>query len=145
MRNWVALSAGLIFGVGICLSGLSQPTKVLAFLDLAGNWDPSLAFVMASAIAIAAPAFYFADRRGRDWAGEPVALPRGREIDGPLILGSAVFGVGWGLAGLCPGPALVGVGFLSPLALAFVAAMAVGVLAAGRLVWRPRARQAQDA
>jgi hypothetical protein len=137
MRNAIALCAGLLFGLGICLSGLSQPRKVLGFLDLAGNWDPSLALVIAGAIAVAAPAFALARRRRNDWSGDPMQLPQRREIDAPLILGSAVFGVGWGLAGLCPGPALVGLGFLSPLALAFVAAMAVGVLAARR--WRPLA------
>jgi uncharacterized membrane protein YedE/YeeE len=145
MRNAISLCAGLIFGLGICLSGLSQPHKVLGFLDLAGNWDPSLAFVMAGAIAVAAPAFALARRRGADWTGEPLQLPRNREIDAPLVLGSAIFGVGWGLAGLCPGPALVGVGFFSPLALAFVAAMAVGVLATRRWrLWASR-RLPQDA
>ena len=145
MRNIIGLAAGLIFGLGLCLSGMSQPRKVQGFLDLAGNWDPSLALVMVGAIAVAAPTFYLARRRGRDWSGDALRLPQRREIDAPLLVGSALFGVGWGLAGLCPGPALVGVGFLSPLALAFVAAMAVGVLAAGRLGWRTRARQAQDA
>jgi len=147
MRNAIALCAGLIFGLGLCLSGMSQPHKVLGFLDIAGEWDPSLAFVMASAIAVAAPAFAFARRRVGDWTGETLQLPQRREIDAPLVLGSAIFGVGWGLAGLCPGPAIVDVGFFSPLALAFVAAMAVGALATHRIRWRPRAKEAlgQDA
>lgn len=145
MRNLIALAAGLIFGLGLCLSGMSQPQKVSGFLDLAGNWDPSLAFVMGGAIAVAAPAFALARRRGRDLAGEPLQFPQRREIDLPLILGSALFGVGWGLVGLCPGPAIVGVGFFSPLALAFVAAMAVGALVTRFSIWRPREPLAQDA
>jgi hypothetical protein len=138
MRNAVALVAGLVFGLGLCLSGMSEPNKVLAFLDLAGDWDPSLALVMVGAIAVAAPAFLFARRRRVDWRGEALDWPERREIDAPLVLGAVIFGVGWGLAGFCPGPALVDVGFASPGAAIVVAAMAVGVLAFRALDSRSR-------
>jgi uncharacterized membrane protein YedE/YeeE len=138
MRNAVALVAGLVFGLGLCLSGMSEPNKVLAFLDLAGDWDPSLALVMVGAIAVAAPAFALARRRRVDWRGEALDCPERREIDAPLALGALTFGVGWGLAGFCPGPALVDVGFASPGAAIVVAAMAVGVLAFRALDSRSR-------
>ena len=129
MRNAAALIVGLAFGLGLCLAGMSEPSKVLNFLDLAGAWDPSLAFVMGGAIAIGAPAFALARRRRVAWLGGDVELPKTRGIDAPLALGALIFGVGWGLAGVCPAPGVVGVGFLSPSAMVFVAAMAVGMLA----------------
>lgn len=128
-RNAIGLIAGLLFGLGLCFSGMNDPNKVLGFLDLAGAWDPSLAFVMAGAIAVALPAFAWARRRPLDWGGEAIELPSRRDLDAPLILGSLIFGVGWGLGGLCPGPGIVDVGFLSAGAAMFVAAMAVGALA----------------
>ncbi len=130
MRNAAALIVGLVFGIGLCLSGMSEPSKVLGFLDLAAAWDPSLAFVMAGAIAVAAPAFALARRRRVNWFGGDIDLPKARAIDAPLALGAVVFGVGWGLAGVCPAPGVVDVGFLSPGAMVFVAAMAIGMLAA---------------
>lgn len=130
-RNALALIVGLIFGLGLCLSGMSNPAKVTGFLDLAGAWDPSLAFVMGGAIAVALPAFALARQRRVNWLGGDIDLPQLRGIDGSLLLGAAIFGVGWGLAGVCPGPGIVDVGFLSPSAMIFVAAMAVGML-----VWR---------
>ncbi len=130
MRNAAALIVGLVFGLGLCLSGMSEPSKVLNFLDLAGAWDPSLAFVMGGAIAVAAPAFALARPRRVAWLGGGVDLPKARAIDAPLALGALVFGVGWGLAGVCPAPGVVDVGFLSPSAMVFVAAMAIGMLAA---------------
>ncbi len=129
MRNALALVVGLLFGLGLCLSGMSEPSKVLGFLDLAGAWDPSLAFVMGGAIAVAAPAFALARRRRVDWLGGDIELPRTRAIDAPLALGALAFGVGWGLAGVCPAPGIVDIGFASPSALIFVAAMAIGMLA----------------
>ncbi|MGO4869930.1 MAG: DUF6691 family protein [Roseiarcus sp.] len=129
MRNALALVVGLIFGLGLCLSGMSEPSKVLGFLDLAGAWDPSLAFVMGGAIAIAAPAFALARRRRVAWLGGYIELPKTRAIDAPLALGALIFGIGWGLAGVCPAPAIVDIGFLSPSAMIFVAAMAIGMLA----------------
>jgi uncharacterized membrane protein YedE/YeeE len=128
MRNALALVVGLIFGLGLCLSGMVQPAKVLGFLDLAGAWDPSLALVMGGAIAVAAPAFALARRRRVAWLGGEIDLPKATAIDAPLALGALIFGVGWGLAGVCPAPGVVDVGFLSPSAMIFVAAMAIGML-----------------
>jgi uncharacterized protein len=134
MRNIIALAVGLVFGLGLCISGMTEPAKVLGFLDLAGVWDPSLAFVMGGALAIGFVAFALAKRRRMALDGEPMQIPTARAISLPLIVGSLIFGVGWGLAGICPGPAIVDVGFLNPRALVFVAAMACGMLAT-RLVW----------
>ena len=135
-RNVFALAVGLIFGLGLCLSGMYEPAKVTGFLDLAGLWDPSLAFVMGGAIVVALPAFLIARRRSAAWIGGPIELPTARAIDAPLVIGSAVFGVGWGLGGVCPAPGVVDLGFFSPGAAVFVVSMAVGMLvyraAAGR-------------
>ena len=136
MRNALALAVGLIFGLGLCLSGMYQPAKVIGFLDLAGNWDPSLAFVMGGAIVVALPAFLIARRRSAAWIGGAIELPTAQAIDAPLVVGSAIFGIGWGLAGVCPAPGVVDLGFLSPDAAVFVVSMAAGMLifraAAGR-------------
>ena len=133
MRNVLALFVGLLFGLGLCLSGMTEPTKVTGFLDLAGAWDPSLALVMAGAIAVALPAFQLA-RSGRlDATGEPIALPGATGIDARLVAGATVFGFGWGLGGVCPGPGLVDVGFLSLPAVLFVLAMGAGVGLCGLL------------
>jgi hypothetical protein len=107
---------------------LVNPAKVLGFLDLAGPWNPSLALVMAGAVAVGAVAFAFAGRRASTLLGVPLSLPTAGRIDGRLVLGSLAFGVGWGLAGFCPGPALVALGVGKLKALAFVAAMLVGML-----------------
>ncbi len=135
-RNLVALAVGLIFGLGLCLSGMDEPAKVTGFLDLAGNRDPSLALVMGGAIAVALPAFLIARRRSAAWIGGAIELPTAQAIDAPLVVGSALFGIGWGLAGVCPAPGVVDLGFLSPGAAIFVASMAAGMLvyraAAGR-------------
>ena len=135
-RNGLALAVGLIFGLGLCLSGMVQPAKVIGFLDLAGNWDPSLAFVMGGAIVVALPAFLIARRRSAAWIGGAIELPTAQAIDAPLVVGSAIFGIGWGLAGVCPAPGVVDLGFLSPDAAVFVVSMAAGMLiyraAAGR-------------
>jgi uncharacterized protein len=124
-----ALIAGLIFGIGLIVSGMMNPSKVLGFLDLAGRWDPSLALVMVAAIAIGAIGFYLAGRRQASLLGTPMLLPTSRTIDARLIVGSLAFGAGWGLAGFCPGPALVGIGAGYLNALVFVAAMVGGMLA----------------
>jgi uncharacterized membrane protein YedE/YeeE len=102
-----SFAAGFVFGLGLLVSGMANPAKVLGFLDLAGAWDPSLALVMAGAVAVSAGAFALIKKRTRTLLGAPVLLPAPRRIDRRLILGSLVFGVGWGLAGICPGPALV--------------------------------------
>lgn len=106
MTRLMALIAGLVFGFGLLLSDMVNPNKVLAFLDLAGDWDPSLALVMVGAIAAALPAFLLAQRRPRSLLGEPMRLPTNRRVDQRLVAGSLLFGIGWGLAGFCPGPAL---------------------------------------
>ena len=121
--------AGLVFGIGLIVSGMVSPTKVLGFLDLAGKWDPSLALVMAGAIAIGAPAFLLAAKRTCTLLGTPMVLPDARHIDRRLVLGSVAFGVGWGLAGFCPGPAVAAVGAGQMKALLFIAAMVAGMLA----------------
>lgn len=128
LRKLAALAAGLLFGLGLIVSGMADPAKVLGFLDLAGHWDPSLALVMAGAIAIGMPAFTLARRRSRSLLGAPMQLPTARGIDRRLVLGSVLFGVGWGLAGICPGPALVLLGMGSLKGLAFVMAMLAGML-----------------
>lgn len=129
MKNVVAAGlAGLVFGLGLIVSGMADPAKVLGFLDLAGAWDPSLALVMAGAIGMAAPAFAWAQKRDAAWSGSPMQLPGNRPLDRRLVLGSLLFGAGWGLAGFCPGPALVALGMGQAKAMLFVAAMLAGML-----------------
>ena len=129
MLVFASLLSGLVFGLGLILSGMANPAKVLGFLDLAGRWDPSLALVMAGAVAVAGAAFFVARRRTVSYLGARMNLPSARHIDRRLVLGSTLFGVGWGVAGFCPGPALVAVGMGQPKALLFVAAMLVGMAA----------------
>ena len=130
-----ALLSGLVFGLGLLVSGMANPAKVLGFLDLGGLWDPSLAFVMGGAIAVAAVAFAVARRRSVSLLGTAMHLPSARQIDRRLVGGSLLFGVGWGVAGFCPGPALVGVGMGLAQAWVFVAAMLVGM---GLFAWLER-------
>ena len=127
MRALLAFVAGLVFGLGLLLSGMADPAKVLGFLDLAGAWDPSLAFVMAGAIAVGVLAFTFARRRTTTLLGDAMRLPTANDIDRRLVVGSLLFGVGWGLAGFCPGPALVALGLGESKAVVFVAAMLAGM------------------
>ena len=122
-----ALLAGLVFGIGLVVSGMADPAKVLAFLDLAGPWDPSLALVMAGAIAVGLAAFAVARRRTTSWLGAPLRLPTSRHIDTRLVAGSVLFGIGWGIAGFCPGPALTALGMGEPKAAVFVLAMIAGM------------------
>jgi uncharacterized membrane protein YedE/YeeE len=120
--------AGLIFGLGLIISGMANPAKVLGFLDLAGPWDPSLALVMGGAIAVATVGFLFVSRRKTSLLGLPMRLPSARRVDRRLICGSVLFGIGWGLAGICPGPALVLLGAGVAKGIGFVASMLVGML-----------------
>ena len=122
-----SLLAGLVFGLGLIVSGMADPAKVLGFLDPAGPWDPSLAFVMAGAIAVGALAFAMARKRTVSFLGAAMKLPLSREIDGRLVIGSVVFGIGWGIAGFCPGPGLVALGMGELKALVFVVAMLLGM------------------
>jgi len=123
-----ALLAGLVFGAGLILSGMTDPGKVIGFLDLAGRWDPSLAFVMGGAILVGFFAFRLAGARGNAFLGGAMHLPQRRDIDTRLVAGSVVFGIGWGLAGFCPGPALVSFGSGVDQAAVFVAAMLGGMM-----------------
>ncbi|OON62040.1 hypothetical protein B0920_00655 [Massilia sp. KIM] len=127
MQILIALLAGLVFGIGLVLSGMTDPAKVLAFLDLAGDWDPSLAFVMGGALLAATPAYAWARRRGRTLDGAPLALPTATRIDRRLVLGSLAFGAGWGLAGYCPGPAVASLATGGAKALLFLGAMVAGM------------------
>jgi uncharacterized protein len=122
---------GLIFGAGLLVSGMVQPTKVLAFLDIFGVWDPSLAVVMAAALAVAIPGFMLTGRRGQPILARQNFLPIKTQLDAPLLLGAGLFGIGWGLVGLCPGPALESLATLSPGVFVFVVAMAAGMIAHG--------------
>lgn len=122
-----ALLAGLLFGTGLIVSGMSDPARVLGFLDVAGAWNPSLAFVMGGAILVAAPAFAWARRHGRSWNGELIELPDRRLVTPRLVGGSVLFGLGWGLVGLCPGPALVVAAQGVPKAIVFLVALASGL------------------
>ena len=121
----IAFAGGLLFGIGLLLAGMADPAKVLAFLDLAGAWDPSLMLVMGGAIAVAAPAYAWARQRQLTLLGTALHLPQGRRIDRRLLIGSLLFGMGWGLAGICPGPALVLLA--QGKALWFVGAMLAGM------------------
>ena len=123
-----ALAAGVIFGVGLTVSGMVQPLKVVGFLDLAGAWDPTLGFVMGGALAVTALAFPRILRRGAPLWAEAFSLPTRQDLDTRLIAGSALFGIGWGLGGFCPGPALAALALGASGAWIFAAAMAVGML-----------------
>jgi len=129
-----SLAAGLIFGLGLILSGMADPAKVQNFLDIAGTWDPSLAFVMGGAIAVAAPGFWLVRRRTKPLADAAFHVPPAdAPLDRALVIGSAVFGIGWGLAGFCPGPAIVSLPLAAPGTLAFAAAMVAAIATGARL------------
>ncbi len=127
MKRLVEFLVGLLFGVGLILSGMTDAGKVLGFLDIAGRWDPSLAFVMGGAIGVAFFAFALARRRNTALLGGAMHLPGDAPIDRRLVVGSLVFGVGWGLAGFCPGPAVVAAGAGMTEALVFTLAMVAGM------------------
>src|SRR5258708_4031541 len=122
-----SLLSGLVFGAGLLISGMVKPTKVLAFLDIFGAWDPSLAVVMVAALAVSAPGFMLAKGRARPFLAAQRVWRTKNHIDPPLIVGAALFGVGWGLVGLCPGPALESLATLSPGVIVFTVAMAAGM------------------
>jgi len=137
----IQFALGLIFGFGLLVSGMSNPAKVLNFLDLAsirtGTWDPSLAFVMMGAVATAFAGFRFVLRQPRPIFGDKFHLPPMTELDSRIIVGPAIFGVGWGLAGLCPGPAFVALGYGTSASILFVIAMFCGMAIARALANRP--------
>lgn len=143
MRLFSAFLIGLIFGTGIAVSGMMNPAKVLNFFDIAGNWDPSLAFVMGGALAVAIPGYWVVLRQRAPRFAPAFQLPDTKLIDAKLVTGSAIFGIGWGIAGFCPGGALPAVGTFRPEALAFVAALIGGiVIARGLKALSIRASQA---
>jgi uncharacterized membrane protein YedE/YeeE len=128
MQKIIEFIVGLLFGIGLLLSGMCNPAKVLAFLDLFGKWDPSLALVMGGAILVGVLAFTFIKKRDFNLLGGPLYLPKNNKIDRRLVIGALLFGAGWGLAGFCPGPALVSMFSQEPKALIFVLAMMLGML-----------------
>jgi uncharacterized protein len=133
MQNLIALASGLLFGVGLIAGGMTDPAKVKGFLDLFGAWDPSLALVMGAAIGVGVFAFAAARRRTVSWTGDPMEIPSSTVIDRRLVGGGVLFGIGWGIAGFCPGPALVAAGSGLASAWLFVTAMLVGMVVHDRL------------
>lgn len=123
----IALLAGLLFGAGLALGGMTNPAKVVGFLDVGGRWDPSLAFVMGSALLVTFPVFAWVRRASRPLLAERFQLPTKRDLDPQLLIGAALFGIGWGIAGLCPGPAIANLAAGSPEVLLFVVAMVAGM------------------
>ncbi|WP_162048098.1 YeeE/YedE family protein [Vibrio taketomensis] len=130
-----ALASGVFFGIGMALSGMTDPAKVIGFLDVAGNWDPSLAYVMGGALAVFLPCYQrFIKPRKHTLSGEPLCLPSNTTIDKRLVSGAAVFGVGWGLVGVCPGPAVASISYGNIGIFAFIGAMLVGSLVAKSII-----------
>lgn len=127
MSTLTAFVAGLVFGIGLIIAGMANPAKVLAFLDVAGRWDPSLVVVMAGAIGVGVIAFAIAKKRKASMLGLPMQLPGTTRIDARLLIGSTLFGVGWGLAGICPGPALVLLGTGTMKSVIFAVALLMGM------------------
>jgi uncharacterized membrane protein YedE/YeeE len=130
------LLCGLIFGAGLVVSGMAYPTKVLGFLDIFGDWDPTLLVVMAAALVVTVPGYLWAHRQAKPLVAPVQHWPTPRRIDGRLVGGAVLFGLGWGLVGLCPGPAIVDIASLSPRLIGFVVAMAVGM--AAHYLWSRR-------
>ena len=134
MRTVLALVSGLAFGLGLIAGGMTDPIKIKGFLDLLGRWDPSLALVMAGAIAVSLPAFALARRRRTAWSGDRMEIPSNKTIDRRLIVGGVLFGIGWGIAGFCPGPAVVAMSFGPSAAWIFGLTMLAGMVAHDRLL-----------
>lgn len=128
MRNFASLVCGLIFGLGLAISGMANPAKVQNFFDLFGTWDPSLAFVMGGAIAVTAPGYFLLRKaRNQPLFAKKFEFPTRKDIDAPLLAGAGTFGVGWGLGGFCPGPAIAAIPILAPGTLIFVVTMLIGM------------------
>jgi uncharacterized membrane protein YedE/YeeE len=130
----MALVSGLVFGSGLTISGMSEPAKVLGFLDIFGTWDPTLAVVMVAALIIVIPGYVLARRHGRPILAQENLWPAKTAIDPPLVIGAMMFGIGWGLVGLCPGPAITDLSTASPRVIIFVIAMALGMVLQN--IWR---------
>ncbi len=139
MTRWIVpLVSGVLFACGLALAGMTRPAKVFAFLDLTGAWDPSLAFVMIGAIGVHTVAYVAMRRLDRPWTGETFQVPTRRDVDARLLAGAALFGVGWGISGFCPGPALAALGSGSWQVLVFFAAMLAGMVGY-EVIGKPRA------
>jgi uncharacterized membrane protein YedE/YeeE len=138
MQILAALISGVVFGAGLAISGMINPAKVLNFFDIAGSWDPSLIFVMAAALAVSLPGYWLARRRPGPMFSPRYFLPTKSDIDARLIGGAALFGLGWGLSGFCPGPAIASLTTLSVEPLIFLAAMAAGMMVVGLRLFAPR-------
>lgn len=128
-----AFGSGLLFGLGLAVARMTQPEKVLNFLDVFGQWDPSLALVMGAALAVSVPGFALVRRRGRTVGGESLQLPKATAIDIPLVSGAVLFGIGWGLAGYCPGPAIGSIAQANAELLVFIPTLIIGMAAAPTL------------
>ena len=128
LHSVFALLSGIVFGLGLILAGMSNPRKVLSFLDVTGLWDPSLIFVMAGAIGVGIVAFTIAKKRTKAFLGDVMHMPTKQDIDRKVIVGGLVFGIGWGIAGICPGPALVLLGAGSKQGIIFLIAMLIGIV-----------------
>jgi len=134
-RVVTASSAGILFGSGMIISGMADPNKVIAFLDIFGDWDPSLAFVMAGALLVFSPFYHLIIKnRKTTLNGEPIPTKNESEVDNRLIWGAVIFGCGWGLLGLCPGPALTNLSSGDPVILIFISAMLIGIICANKYV-----------
>jgi hypothetical protein len=142
MRALASLASGLLFGLGLVVSGMSDPAKVQNFLDLFGTWDPSLAFVMGGAVVVTFIGYRLALRRAQPVLAERFELPSRKDLDTPLVGGAALFGIGWGLGGFCPGPAVTALGLAASGTLVFVPAMLIGMLAARMLAGNPASVEA---
>jgi uncharacterized membrane protein YedE/YeeE len=140
MKNLLTLISGLLFGFGLLLSGMADPAKVQNFLDLFGTWDPSLAFVMGGAIAVTMPGFWLVIRRNKPFFNDVFHLPSRTDLDARLITGAAIFGVGWGLGGFCPGPAITALPLAAEGTLIFVATMLTGMAASKYFLQRRDSR-----
>lgn len=142
MKQLSALLAGLIFGVGLLISGMANPAKVLNFLDLFGSWDPSLAFVMGGAIAVTLPGYALLRRRAQPLFANAFQWPTKTDLDGRLLGGASLFGIGWGIGGFCPGPALAALPLAAPGTLIFLPAMLAGIVIANMTTREPKAATA---
>ena len=126
MNKIFSLLSGIIFGLGLTVSSMTNPAKVIGFLDITGNWDPSLMFVMLGAIAISAPFFYLLRNKNKPLFDSNFEIPTIKNLDKKLVLGASIFGIGWGMVGFCPGPAIASLAFLNPFSIIFVIAMVGG-------------------
>ena len=123
-----SLLSGIIFGIGLVISGMTNPEKVIGFLSLTYNWDASLIFVMGGAIIVTAPVFFILKNKTSSSLGLEIKLPQKKDLDKNLLLGSSLFGIGWGLVGLCPGPAISSIAFFEPLTIIFLVFMLIGII-----------------